>query len=107
MLVHIVENTAISVFKFCDFLLEFLVHTPSDISTTKTARIVGKNMIFLKYFLYEYIKKELSRQGLAIFEKYFDNFENLPTNRAKGIVIYVKGANLSTKKFASAQKIIL
>ena len=31
----------------------------------------------------------------------------LPTNRAKGIVIYVKGANLSTKKFASAQKIIL
>jgi len=26
-------------------------------------------MIFLKYFLYEYIKKELSRQGLAIFEK--------------------------------------
>ena len=40
-------------------------------------------------------------------KKYFDNFENLPTNRAKGIVIYVKGANLSTKKFASAQKIIL
>lgn len=50
------------------------------------------------------ILKKNSPVKVLRFLKNFDNFENLPTNRAKGIVIYVKGANLSTKKFASAQK---